>query len=360
VPRFIPGLALAEVFYTDAIKPILDQEFPGLRYAIGRIGSGSDVLGFDTKQSTDHDWGARIELFLSEEDYKRYRERIDEVLRRRLPAAIHGYPTNFGDPAENKVRVMGSGVAGNINHRVEIYTVKSFFQNYLYWKPGIPTTKDWLVFPEQKLATIKYGRIFHDTIELNRTRKTLEYYPRDVWLYLLACQWTKISQEEPFVGRCGDVGDELGSRIIAARLVNDVMRLCFLMEKQYAPYSKWFGTGFSRLKCAKRLSPLMNRVLDAKKWKTRQKNLAMLYREVASMHNALRITKPLPTKASLFYGRPYLVIHGGMFAEQILLQVKDKRIKKLKPIGSVNQFSNSTDLLETDTTPFKSVYESNS
>jgi len=31
-------------------------------------------------------------------------------------------------------------------------------------------------------------------------RRKFSYYPDDVWLYLLACQWKKISDEEVFVG----------------------------------------------------------------------------------------------------------------------------------------------------------------
>jgi hypothetical protein len=59
------------------------------------------------------------------------------------------------------------------------------------------------------------------------------------------------------VGRCGDVGDDIGSRIITARLAHDVMRLCFLVERRYVPYPKWFGTAFARLSCAREISPLI-------------------------------------------------------------------------------------------------------
>jgi hypothetical protein len=31
-PLFVPGLELAEGFCHDAVKPILDAEFPGLKY----------------------------------------------------------------------------------------------------------------------------------------------------------------------------------------------------------------------------------------------------------------------------------------------------------------------------------------
>jgi hypothetical protein len=48
------------------------------------------------------------------------------------------------------------------------------------------------------------------------------------------------------MARCGDVGDELGSRLVAARLIEE------LMQKQYWPYAKWFGTAFSKLACAGR------------------------------------------------------------------------------------------------------------
>jgi hypothetical protein len=34
-----------------------------------------------------------------------------------------------------------------------------------------------------------------------------------------------------FLGRAGDVGDELGSKIVAARIVRELVRLSFLMER---------------------------------------------------------------------------------------------------------------------------------
>src|SRR5581483_7403542 len=101
---------------------------------------------------------------------------------------------------------------------------------------------DWLSFPQQELLCLTAGEVFYDGLcEVEKIRRKLAYYPHDVWLYLLACQWTRIAQEEAFVGRCGEAGDELGSRVTAARLVRDLMRLCFLFEKRYTPYTKWLG-----------------------------------------------------------------------------------------------------------------------
>jgi hypothetical protein len=42
---FIPGLRLAGEFYAEVVRPLLGQEFPGLRYAAALLGPGSEVLG---------------------------------------------------------------------------------------------------------------------------------------------------------------------------------------------------------------------------------------------------------------------------------------------------------------------------
>ncbi len=61
--EFLPGLRLAEIFYREAVAPILAGHYPGLTYSAALIGSGSDVLGFDTARSMDHEWGPRLQIF---------------------------------------------------------------------------------------------------------------------------------------------------------------------------------------------------------------------------------------------------------------------------------------------------------
>ncbi len=64
------------------------------------------------------------------------------------------------------------------------------------------------------------------------------------------------------------------------------------------------------------------------------------------MHNDLKLTELLPTDVSKFHNRPYLVIHANKFAGQLTKQIKDPVVKKISAcIGSVNQFTNSVDLL---------------
>jgi hypothetical protein len=261
---FIKGLELSELFYKEAVKPILAKRFPDLTYSAALIGLGSEVLSFDTPQSMDHDWGPKLMLFLGETDHEAYHHEINQTLRQELPGDIHGYPTNFGHH-EDGTTVMTVADSSPINHGVMFLTVQCFFKYVLNFDPtGNIRAVDWVSVPEYRLLMLTSGRVFHDGLgQLEPIRARLRYYPDDVWLYLLAAQWRRIAQEEAFMGRCGQVGDDLGSRLIAARLVRDLMRLCFLMKRRYAPFIKWFGSAFAQLDCASDLVPIFTRVLEA-------------------------------------------------------------------------------------------------
>ena len=62
---FIPGLALGRMLYEEAARPIIEGIVPSASYAAALIGYGSDVMGFDSERSTDHNWGPRFQVFLS-------------------------------------------------------------------------------------------------------------------------------------------------------------------------------------------------------------------------------------------------------------------------------------------------------
>ena len=344
--EFIPGLKLCERFFADAVLPILARRFPSLRYSAARIDTGSDVLGFDTPMSRDHGWGPRCVIYVDEADHAAVAEPIVRAMADELPFDFLGYPTNF---VMTDSPVMSPTTRRPINHLVEVVTVRSFFASYLGIDPRQPLSEiDWLTLPSQKLRTIRSGLVFHDVLdELDHCRRSLHWYPHDLWLYLMACQWQRISQEEAFVARAGDSGDELGSRVIAARLVEDLMKLCFLMEQEYPPYAKWFGTAFKRLKCAPEVSPVLNRVVDSPAWQERESELADVYLTVQRLHNALGLTDPLPEAIGPFHNRPYRVPHAGRFAEALNRVIQRDSVNRLpKHVGAVWQFANSTDVLE--------------
>ena len=346
--EFIPGLQLSEMFYTEAVRPILAAHFSRVPYAAALVGWGSEVLGFDTPMSRDHHWGPRLLLFLRDDDIQAVKHLISKALSRELPVTFHGYSTNFGPPDGIGVRLMKPVEQGPVDHMVHIESVSVLLRWYLGWDMQRSLSmEDWLTFPEHKLRAITGGKVFHDGVgELTAARQALAYYPQDLWYYLMASDWARISEEEPFVGRCGDVGDDLGSRVIAARLVQYVMHLCFLQEKAYAPYSKWFGTAFSRLACAAEFEPLFGPVFAAAGWEERQEAMARVYEAAAHRHNLLGITSPMQEHSGLFHNRPYKVIDADEVSGALMAEIKDEVVRRIPfQIGSVNQVSDSTVLL---------------
>jgi hypothetical protein len=222
---------------------------------------------------------------------------------------------------------------------------------FLTWHLGFDprggiTTTDWLVTPQQSLLSVTAGAVYHDGLgELELVRHQLAWYPQEVWLWQLACQWRRIAQEEPFPGRAAEAGDQLGWRVLVARLARDLMRLCLLLERRYAPYSKWLGTAFARLDSAATVGPLLTTALAAPEWLAAQQPLVAASQQAAIRHNQLGLTTTLDPSPRPFHDRPYLVIDADRFTGACLAAMTDRTLAALPPIGAIDQFVDSTDVL---------------
>ena len=122
--REMRGLDLNERYYREAVRPILDAHFPKLNHAAALIGWGSEVLGFDDDTSTDHNWGLRFWLFLSERDAENHSEQVDRCLAENLPAKFLGYPVAFEYSEQRGKRALA-------RHNINIETVSNYFMRYL-------------------------------------------------------------------------------------------------------------------------------------------------------------------------------------------------------------------------------------
>lgn len=347
-PEFIPGLRLAREFYAAVVRPLLAECFPDVPYAAALLGPGSEVAGFDSQRSTDHDWGPRLQVFLDDSDGGNDSDAgrhsaavaaaIGAALTERLPESFRGYPVAFPVTREP---------GGPARHRVEVAGLKAWTTGLLGFDPGAAVTPlDWLATPAQRLAEFTAGEVFHDGPgKLTRARARLAWYPRDLWLHLLACQWQRIDQEEPFPGRCAEAGDDLGSAVVTARLARDMMRLCLLMHRRYPPYSKWLGTAFARLPGTGTtgLAASMAAAVTAAGWPARQRHLSDASEAVAVMHNQLGLTPPLDTRTRGFYDRPYRVLGAARFGAALRAAIADPAIRRLPLSGAVDQFIDNTD-----------------
>jgi uncharacterized protein DUF4037 len=344
---FIPGLALSERFYAEAVAPLLDRHFRALPYAAARIGSGSEVLGYDTPRSTDHEWGPRLQLFLTGEDVVRHGPAITQVLSDELPKTFLGYPTNFVTAGEDgDIRQMRL-TDGPVQHRIEVTDAQAWFASHLGFDPSQPvTTADWLAIPWQRLLEFTAGAVFRDDLGMiSAGRRRLEWYPTDVERYVLACQWRRIAQQEAFPGRCAEVGDDLGSANVAGRLVRDIMQLWLLLHRKYPPYSKWLGTAFARLPGTADLAAHLRGAQLASDWSAREDHLIAAYESTAVLQNRFLDAGVDPTVSS-YFDRPFRVIHAQRFVDALLESISDGSMRSRTPMGSVDQWIDNTDALD--------------
>ncbi|MCP5100564.1 MAG: DUF4037 domain-containing protein, partial [Chloroflexi bacterium] len=218
---FIPSLDLNEAFFNEVVRPLLSTHFPNLRYSAARLGQGSDVLGYDTPMSMDHAWGIQFQIFLTDVDCEQVGTAVHEMLRQQLPYEYKGFSTHFVPAGEEGVLLAVKKEEGLVDPNITVTTIAAFFDKHMKLNPFVTwQSADWLTTSQQLLLGVTKGRVFVDDLgDLEPIRQKLAYFPHDVWLYILACQWARIGQEEHFMGRTGLLGDDVGSRLLASRLV---------------------------------------------------------------------------------------------------------------------------------------------
>ncbi|MBS7315864.1 MAG: DUF4037 domain-containing protein [Clostridiaceae bacterium] len=339
MPAFIPGKQLCASYFFEIAKPILDESFQELHYTAGLLGYGSDVLGYDDAVSRDHMWGPRFYLFLRQEE-KALEPEIRRVFAARLPYTYQGYSVNFSapDPEDHGVRHPERIDHGEVNPLLFIQTVPEYLQERL----GLSdlnrlTAADWLSFSEHRLLSLASAQFYVDGLGMQQVLEPLKQYPRDVRLYLIASCWDAIACEQAFAKRCGAYGDELGSRLICARIAERLMRLCFLYLDTYAPYSKWFGTAFDRLPLDPALRDAIHAAVSADTVAEREDRLVRAQLLTAGLHNASGLSEPVDVRIESYFGRDIRVIYADRLAEAAAEALRGTELEGVPLMGSLSQ-----------------------
>jgi hypothetical protein len=339
---FVPGLTLAHRFHDEVVAPLLARRLPDLRYAGGLLDGGSELLGLDTPRSTDHDWGPRTQLFVAAADEV---APVRAVLDAELPTEFLGWPTRFtGGPT---VR-LGVASEDGERHGVSVDELGAWLRDRLGGDPRAGmTTADWLAAPTQRLAELTAGAVFHDGLDgaLTAARARLAWYPDDVWRHVLAAGWQRVGQAEHLVGRCAEVGDELGSRVVTAGLARDLMRLGLLLHRRWPPYAKWLGTVFAALPAAAPVLDALTVALGPDGWSQRQTGLVRALETVATWTNETALAAPVDPAARPFHDRPFLVLHAERFTTALRAAIADPELRARPPVGAVDQYLDNVDVL---------------
>ena len=329
------GIDISRAYWEQVVRPLLAEHRPHLAVAAARLGSGSDVLGYDDAQSRDHDWGLRLTLLVEDG----HASDIDALLERELPEQWRGLAARFATTWEPVVR-----------QRVEVASAADFSAS----RTGIDPLRlvgptglrldDWLSLTGQAVLEVTAGPVFHDGPGvLSAIRERLAWYPRDVWLYAVAADWHRLGQEFPDVGRAGLRGDEDGSAVIAARHVRTMLHLAHLLHRRWPPYGKWLARSAATLPGGGPLRSALHEVLRAHDWRARKAALA----DAAELLAAVQGSKGLPTLEPVteaFFDRPHL----GVRDLPTLLRelVEDPQVRALPAgVGTAEQISDNVTVL---------------
>jgi Domain of unknown function (DUF4037) len=325
------GIELARAYHRDIVGPLLRRRWPELPYAAARLGSGSDVLGYDDLMSQDHDWGLRLNVLVPVGVV----EEVDAYLNVALPESYAGWPTRFATTWRPDAA-----------SQVQVDSTRSLAVSRLGVDPrdGLdPLT--WLGLTGQSILEVTGGAVFHDSAgQLGAVREALRWYPDDVWRYVLAADWSRLGEEIPLAGRAGHRSDEVGSRVVMARLVRTAMHLGFLLERVWPPYAKWLGTSYARLTVAGPTTGLLSAALDAPDWGAREDGLTEALEVLLMYQSALGM--PTPKAATEpFWDRPFRAV-AAQIPPLLVADVTDPRVKDLPPgVGAVEQWADSVAVL---------------
>ena len=342
------GLDLSRKYYFECIKPVIREEFPEIagEYAAALIGYGSDVIGNDDEISRDHEWGPRCHIFLSNETHEKYASKLNKILNENLPLEFQGFPTRFTF-AEHWGSIPSKDTGGY--HHVVITTPQRFLELTI-GVPGVPESDiDWLAVSEQRLLEFTSGEVFEDfTGELTALRQRLAYFPEDVWRYRIAYSLSDIGTDDNLISLCGQRGDLISMHLNAARTVEKIMRLVFLLNRTYAPlYPKWLHRNFMKLpEIAADIEKSLMTVLEAKEYRSKMGALKPIYEKILTFMANRNLCEKHPAVFQRdFSGIDYDIQTS---AKDILSNIRGD-LKKLLidgiPLGAIDQWMFNQDII---------------
>lgn len=242
----ISGLELSKCYYETYGKAMLKEQFPEYadRVAAGLVGHGSECLGFDDMWSKDHDFGPGFCLWLTEKDYEKVGQKMQEAYEA-LPKAFMGYP------ARNTSK-RGGG-------RVGVLSIPEFYEEFT-------GNGAWSEMEDEKLAMAVNGEMFDDPLgEFSAIREQLQNgMPFAVWKRRLANAVALTAQAGQYnYGRCKERNDIVAANLALDEFVREGMRTAYLLNRRYMPYYKWAWRGLENLERLSELKSLFEQVLSS-------------------------------------------------------------------------------------------------
>lgn len=321
------GAELAARFSSEVVEPLLARRAPRLPISTARLGSGSDVLGLDDDMSRDHDWGLRLTVVVPPDAV----DRVAAALEQDLPQQALGLPVRFATTWDAATR-----------HRVEVRSAAALREE----RTGIGGTGplallDHVATTGQAVLELTAGPVLRDDDGVLARLRTGLRWPEDVRRWTIASAWRRIEEELPFVGRTGERGDDVGSAVIAARIVRTTMQLALALDDRRAPYAKWLGMAFAGTPASDGLLEPLGRAVE-RGWRGAQDALVVALEGLAAAQTARGLPSCLPATEP-FWDRPYRGLRP--VAEAVRRSIGDGVVRDLPLIGPPDLWSDDVRVL---------------
>jgi hypothetical protein len=140
--------------------------------------------------------------------------------------------------------------------------------------------------------------------------------------------------------------------VLAGRLVRDLVRLSYVVERSYPPYPKWFGRGFADLALAATVGPHLDAALAATAWRDREAALCAAASLVGEATNALGLAEPVDCAPRQFFTRDIRVVDAGGFAVALASAITDPELRAVldrldgRPVGGIDHVTDNVGVLE--------------
>lgn len=234
----IKGLELSKRYFYDVVLPEFEENLKDILplCAFGLVGEGSECYGYDDELSQDHDFGPSVCIWLRKDDYLKYQNIINEVLKS-MPKTYLGFQ-------ELKESEWGYNRRGLLN-------IEDFYFKFIGSSIPPKTINDWQKIPETALATVTNGELFLDNLgEFTKIREQLlNYYPEPIRQNKIATRLMNISQHGQYnYIRCLRRNDLVSANQCLYLFVDEVIHLVFLLNRRYKIFYKWANRALLDLK----------------------------------------------------------------------------------------------------------------
>jgi len=272
--RKIKGLELSKKYFEAFGKPILLKNFSHLleKIACGMAGDGSECLGLDDEISTDHDFAPGFCIFITED--------VSEADAKALASMYENLPKKYMGKRRLET-IEGQG-------RVGVIRIKDFLKKATGFDHIPKGSNEWQYTVDENLVTFVNGEIFMDKAGImTKLRKHInEDQPMFVYCRKLAMQLELMAKHGQYsYKRALDRGDMTSALLSKAEFLKATMRCINILNRKYAPYSKWLRKSLDALKCTNSLKEDIDQLSASAVTKNDLPIIERICNEVRSMVN---------------------------------------------------------------------------